>query len=343
MIKAYFEETIPAEGVDHAVGLAAGVDLSSLSNPPLVLDEGSWQTSRFASMDPHMKAFMSINVKHAMHHCIPLFFEPSMTARQALELLARNNFLSAPLRNAEGLILGFVDVIGLLGLLLANETFGDTPQSLPGESLGELIERSWLTVQPPSLVRSDDSLYRAIEMMSLGHHRLLVTDPHDNTVVGLITQSDIVQILNRFPILLGLRATETIAQSRAFSKDPLSAPQSSSVLSAIGLITKNAIPAIAILDANHHLVGSFSANSVKGFTDCGITSLHNSVASFFALNPSIHTLSHLDPTATLFQAIHLLAEHRAHRIWVANLEAGGLSLKGLLSITQLFRSLIQPV
>ena len=339
-IRAYF--TTEQYSLPDAGALAPAVDVSSLSHPPVTMREASWQNSKFAAMDPHMKAFLSIRVLNAMNCRRPVFLESAMTSHEALRLLSLHNFLSAPLRDPQGRILGFVDVLGLLGLLLVNQTFGDSPLLLPTETLGELIERSWLPLDPPPLVRSDDSLYRAIQIMSEGSHRLLVTDPLDNTVVGIITQSDIVAILNTYPILLGFRATETIAHSKALNAAPESVLDSSSVLRAIGHIAKSGHSALAVVDARGHLVGNFSANSVKGLTDGGISILDESISTFFQTNPALHSFSTLKPSSTLFQAIHMLADTRAHRIWIADTAPEGLHLNGLLTITDIFKSLVQP-
>jgi CBS domain-containing protein len=339
----------PSSSSSSSHGLAS-VAYDSAPQAELVADK-EWPT--LDTLEEHKKAFMSIPIKYVVNVCKPVMFRWDQTPSEALRLLADRNVLSAPFLSESGEVLGFVDVIGLMALVVVGVATANGPaddnDAMPHETLGVLVDRKWLHVQRGPALRVNDSLYRLMQVMARGVHRIPVMDESGEAMIGIATQSDVVSLLARHPILLGFLASKSIEAvamiTPAASIDSVRGDVTA--FQAIAHVARTKHAALAVVDSSNHIVASFSANAVKGLHHGVAATLRATVVEFLqsllpTSAPETPPLFHsCPPSTTVFELVHAVAEIRAHRIWVTTPGSSGKQkLVGLVSLTDLLRSLV---
>lgn len=299
------------------------------------------------------------------------------TVADAMELLGTQHILSVPVRDPESeQWLGFIDVLDLVTFVIQEVTLEEDAENLQWASyplsmldskdkqsiakfttLGEIFEtnKRELELAPFCPVSKATNLYELMEdVLSKGIHRVPVIDDGHPRVLGLVSQSDVCNVLckslssglgyvGEHKGILGetggMLMCDVLQKLKPGQASVISISQSANVLQALYLMRYNKVSGIAVVDANNKYIGNFSASDLRGFhlMQDDLSSLLLPIMEF--LNTTIYEeekqkLKPLTHNNTLIAAIRDLSVERVHRVWVVNEKN---EVDGVFTLTDLCR------
>ncbi|KAI9218100.1 hypothetical protein BC828DRAFT_369588 [Blastocladiella britannica] len=224
---------------------------------------------------------------------------------------------------------------------------------IPVSYISDLAKRDPLMSLP-----RDATLDKAIDIFSKGIHRIAVTESDSNsTLVGILTQSDIVRHLSEnavaepFASLLKLRLVDLklsdpkgIVLVKAFQP----------VLDALQAMHAHRVSSVAVVDATDRLLGNISASDVKHIMRhlrYGV--LFETCSQFIGgvktrqmldnAGKDVVPVIQVSPTAPLAQVLRLLVVTKVHRVWCVDQNAHSASFQApssVVSLTDILRILM---
>jgi CBS domain-containing protein len=266
-----------------------------------------------------------------------LSFDDKITVAEALRLLSKRNYRSAPVMGAgKAGVLGFVDSRDLLVGLLAklsdgklSEDFGqwkavfqtkecaEASKAYLSQPVAKLVNKSH--VDKLSKFSSTSSLSDIVtEMAALRLHRVAITD--DNGVlVDVLTASDIVNYIASEH----LKVFDGTTAKAVMMNEPICMEESRPTVEAYQIMQRNQVSGIAITKEGR-LVANLSATDLSFAMSRAAAIVPESLflpVQFLVEQSRTHAAR--APVAvraetTMVDVVKRMAQHRVHRVWVIN-------------------------
>jgi len=271
----------------------------------------------------------------------------SSTMKEALKILSINNILSAPVSDSQNILLGFVDVLDIVGFVL--NAWRKQSSTLYTVSISSIIEESFFSAKVSDAVnfsKWDFPVFLSIhsELMQLlktfaypgqlfKPHRILALD-QNNMIEDLISQSDMISFavyhIEKFSNQVQMSITELGLVHGCFMM-----PLDSTVIDALEALYNNRVSSVALINYEGQISGNFSASDLRGITPEGFDMFHGSILQFLAKqsHPSSPITCPID--IRFDELLKLISNSHVHRIYAVdknNRPQGVISLGDMIEI-----------
>ncbi|EGG16656.1 cyclophilin B [Cavenderia fasciculata] len=196
-------------------------------------------------------------------------------------------------------------------------------------------------------ISKDDSLWNAISYMDSSSSRLFVLD-HHQTIINLLSESDIINLVAQNIHLLGEIRSKTIQQIGLCSAPVKVYNKDMRVITVLELLLQKNVSAVPIIDqTDNKLIANFSVSNLKGLGENNFSELMLPVYEYLqfqsikemnkkqsSLEKSFHPLV-LHEWDTFENAIFKLAATKVHQLWVVNIDYVPISVVTINSILKL--------
>jgi CBS-domain-containing membrane protein len=289
-----------------------------------------------------------------------VFVESNTSVQETLEVLAKHNLLSVPVRDHQDKFwIGFVDVLDLLNFIIEMYTEGNqveqqkwgtycqdiTTLTHRGVRFGlkpisTIINESRVDSFKPVL--SNGTVYQLIEeLLTHKAHRVPVVDDRDN-ITNIVSQSDIIQLCSLKMELLGPIAKRTVGDLKLGTRGTvMSMAHTAQAIHAFYLMYFHKVMGVAIVLPDGTLLGNISASDIRGLTPQQFSSLLLPVTEYLQ-----HQQGQMKPpftvtlSSTFETVIQKLALYRVHRLWIVNEKDQPIGVVSLTDIMKFFSSLL---
>lgn len=320
-------------------------DLGELVEPPKKIAKvmQDYHPVQPIALDTNWKKYLAsltvddlLKDKHAAGKSQLVVVDSTSSIVSVLHTLAEKNILSAPVmdrgRNASGKCMGFVDVLDMVAL--AFKTMRDSNQALQEFYSNPFFEKKISDVMAMSNFAFDDwkpveettTLLEALNAFTrptlFRPHRLPVVNV-EGTVIGIISQSDIVSIAAKNKRLLGNCLHKTIEELK-LEHAVIAARSTVPVRDVLGLLTDNRVHGIAVVEhPMSTLVANLSASDLRGMTRKDLALFDKPVLEFLQAiyaknNQTLAPPISCRPKTEFDQILTLLDEHDIHRVYVTD-------------------------
>mmetsp|Transcript_2890 Transcript_2890/g.7933 ORF Transcript_2890/g.7933 Transcript_2890/m.7933 type:complete len:363 (-) Transcript_2890:261-1349(-) len=315
--------------------------------------------------------------KWMQKHTVELFpfdrevvcIDAKASREEAYQTLADNNVLSAPVYDAaRKKYLGMVDMGDVAAYMV--DTYSDGSTSGSFATLKALIAAARAKSHADVIKLVDLSHHDAFKPMpirtpllmvvarlagypeSLGVHRVPIVDPDTQVVVKIISQSAVIDVLSKHIDEFGTGLDATLEELGLARKPVVAVGEEDQALAAFRLMKDRNISAVAVVDAEGHLLANISNSDVKTMLGQNrVLSLAQTAMDFVAAvragdaartssGKSTAAAMHVHPETTVKQLISKLAATKVHRMYVCDAE--GL-LIGVVSLKDILRALVVDV
>eukprot|EP00301_Raphidiophrys_heterophryoidea_P022111 c6348_g1_i1.p1 GENE.c6348_g1_i1~~c6348_g1_i1.p1 ORF type:complete len:322 (+),score=84.42 c6348_g1_i1:97-1062(+) len=263
----------------------------------------------------------------------------TLSVKHTLDLLSAKNYLSCPVKASDSSEwLGFVDMMDILSFMI-EECSQEKKLEMPGR--GEVHWKSWCQNEELLRLRGSDLEQRDAEsIINSSHcdpfcpvedsgnmfqlvetlarvHRVAVRDTNGE-ISHIITQSAIIQFLNANIVVVGDLAKKTLKELGLVEGGVISMSEHAEAIVGFHTIKFNRVGGIAIVNTNNEYIGTLSASDLKGLTPEQFPSLLKPCRKYIedrngGVLPQPVVCS---GDVTFFDAVHMLATKRVHRLWV---------------------------
>jgi len=271
---------------------------------------------------------------------------PNDTVATALQLLAENQILSAPvLDDVNNQVLGSVDVLDLASFIVSIYTEHKS-SSLPhlynpqefekrfSEPVMNLINSS--KRDPFCPVFSYSSIaYVISQIFKTGIHRVAVLD-NNCKVVGQISQSDIIQLIYQNPRPFKNLTSRRLIDLNLDLGPVVSVHESAFLIEALRAMLNFGISGLAVVDSNGSLVNNLSVSNFKGITKQNFFRMEESIESLFSTRAEKFPPVTCTMETTLEEVIEKLATNRVHRIFVVDHHFKPMNVLSLTTVMRVF-------
>jgi 5'-AMP-activated protein kinase regulatory gamma subunit len=270
--------------------------------------------------------------------------------------LVKHNFLSVPVLQAhEHKWWGFVDMNDIVHFIIKN--FGDRKLSEEGKDFWQMLHTEeefaaktvddimqW-PMQRKNLfhpVKVGYSLFYAIEALAKERdlHRLVVIDD-DRMIVNMVTQSQVVDFLQKNIDLIGDKVNKPLSAIPRLFHEVYSVPESVQAIDAFNLMVSKNVSGVAIVNEEGKLTGNISNRDLKGIATDGsmfwrmFSKVHNFWDKVRRESEQEHPrgVVALKSTNTLKDVITKLTENKVHRLYIVDDDRkpiGVVSLRDIL-------------
>jgi len=254
-----------------------------------------------------------------------IIIDESATLKQTLHILNKENILSVPVVDKNGMFIGFVDVLDIASCVYREwkRLSGDLSSTLfPDNLFFDTLIKDILNLQSKStvFVNSSDSLSSLIHTFRSPRtanrlHRVAVLE--SNKMVDVISQTDIVNFvaenLDKFP---KSKADKTVEELKLIHS-PIMITIDSSIADALLTLCNNKISGLALVDGEFKLTGNFSASDLRGIDPTCFEFFSGSVLQFLAKqSSSTKPTKYLKEGSTFSEVIKEVVNDRIHRIFI---------------------------
>jgi len=283
---------------------------------------------------------------------------PKNTVQEVLEVLAKNDILSAPVRDSESSKFeGFIDIMDILGHLLQTITESkgaDVQWSSYTTDVKELKSKGQdLKTTPISKILGTavtnkfcpvylgGTVYQLVEdIFSKGVHRAPVFDQAgiDGKLVGIVSQSDVARVLANNHSRWDKTGALTLQALKLGTKPVISMSHQALAIHGFFLMYYHKVSAVSIT-MDGKLLANLSASDLRGLTRSGISSLLEPIPVFLLHNPPVirHPCT-CKPKTRFDTAVTRLAYFGLHRLWVINDDEEPTGVVSLTDVMQVIAS-----
>ncbi|RUS23176.1 hypothetical protein BC937DRAFT_91660 [Endogone sp. FLAS-F59071] len=269
---------------------------------------------------------------------------PTVTVRDALNLMAANNITCLPLySHSSDAIVSIVNLLDIVTYIVNAACFPDKkPRTLDSEKqeklddpienvLGLESERESYRVFKTD---ANAPLYETLIAFSGRIHRSLVIDYTANvesTTQWLLSQTDIIRHIHNHPDSVSALGIDLDAPLRDIpgllhpGREIVSAREDHLALEVYQTMVEKGNLGIAVVDSDNNIVANLSASDLRGISFKVIDHLVLPVLDFLKSLTTSSTRSILsltpvtaDPTTTLRSLVRSLIEHDIHRVWIVD-------------------------
>jgi len=267
--------------------------------------------------------------------------------KDLLKKLSDNHCLSAVITDSEKPgIWGFVDILDLMFCILevAKESSDLTTERI--ENLkweGQCYTRqlsgnvvNFSRSNPFQSVSLDTNLLEVVKIFAKEVHRVAVID--SGTLVGVLSQSDIIQLLATRGQYIGSKLTKPISQVGLEPLGAASVQDTVTVVECLKFMAEHKLRAVPIVDWNSRMVANFSATDLLGINESNFHLLGLKVKEFlqtmygFPKPPVVCTTSD-----TVESVLLRMVVHKVHRVYIVD---DRMIPTGVISMTDIMQFLL---
>jgi len=283
------------------------------------------------------------------------------TIHSTLKKFAAHRINAAPLFLKERHV-GFIDLLDILTYLLnVLEKNSDTPfhdfSSIQDEYLHQEVDFSLKSVanlvdfsgRNPFLGTLEETpIISILPIFAKGIHRMAVTNQQDD-IIGVLSQSDIIQFLAKNTSGLGSKANSTLEELGCAYKDVVKVKSDTITFEAFKLIQTSKVSGVAVVDSDDVIIGNLSASDLKILNSVGSEpNLSNFDSLFLPLQEVLGILVKLNeksgvitctPQTIFGELIQILAKERIHRVYCVDAAKHPV---GVLSLSDICRVFLIP-
>jgi len=271
---------------------------------------------------------------------------PNDTVAKALELLAENQILSAPvLDDVNNQVLGSVDVLDLASFIVSIYTEHKSgglphlynPQDFEkrfSEPVIRLINSSKRDPFVPVFAYSSIA-YVISQIFQTGIHRVAVLD-NNCKIVGQISQSDIIQLIYQNPRPFKNLTSRRLIDLNLDLGPVVSVHESAFLIEALRAILNFGISGLAVVDSNGRLINNLSVSNFKGITKQNFFKMEESIEFLFSSRAEKIPPVTCTMDTTLEEVIVKLATNRVHRIFVVDYQFKPMNVISLTTVMRVF-------
>eukprot|EP01125_Pyxidicula_operculata_P001551 TRINITY_DN11403_c0_g1_i1.p1 TRINITY_DN11403_c0_g1~~TRINITY_DN11403_c0_g1_i1.p1 ORF type:complete len:292 (+),score=37.84 TRINITY_DN11403_c0_g1_i1:81-956(+) len=255
------------------------------------------------------------------------WFYPDDSLERVLKVLKEQSFLSAPIMKDDELI-GMIDYLDI-GCYIADNTHHiDTILSEP---VFKAMNYSTINCFFPLYVGSP--LSALIKILSTTPHRCPVNNEHGK-FYSIITQSDVISFLSERKYAIASMANKKIKDE--FVHPIIKINEKATLIECLKLLKQNKVHALALVDDDNCLVGTFSSSDIKNLTTHNIASSLDQPVSK-VVNSSLSWPVCVSPTESLEQVIEKLLSNDIHRVWIVGSNNEPI---GVISLTDIMKKML---
>lgn len=198
-------------------------------------------------------------------------------------------------------------------------------------------------------VHAEDSLARIVEILSSPSiHRVPVIDKEDR-LIGIISQSNIIQFLQKHKDELGAVLSKTIEETQLGSRPVIPVSTKATALETFKVMGKYNKSGIAVIDNTGRLVGNTSGSDLKLFLknpEKYARAFALPILDFLSLIRQMDVSETKAPTITVSEkdtigkVIGKLAATKIHRVFCAD-DASGYKPSAVISITDILKHIME--
>jgi CBS domain-containing protein len=255
-----------------------------------------------------------------------IVLESSTTVRDALQILAKNNILSAPV-SENNFFLGFVDVLDITGYAIAVQKtnpfdFSATSSLFFDSPIKAVINFSgW---DNPVTVTEKSTVLEVMVALSITAQQPRRPVPHRVAVLengkfsNVISQSDVITFASKHFNLFGGLANKTLKELNLLHSN-IMVRLDSSFSDAVEILYNNRVSGIALVTEEGKLAANFSASDLRGLVPEAFEIFYGSILQFLVKGTTSSKLGapiKCSENTTLAEAIQLLATNHVHRLYV---------------------------
>jgi len=269
---------------------------------------------------------------------------------------------SVPILDSTASVSGWVDIIDIVVYTttkfakvstLATESFRQM-EEYASKTVKDLEGLSGRDQMSAAVVAPETKLLAVVELLSQPNcHRVVIKSPSKD-VLGLITQSRMLEFLYEYRHLVGEMMHKTIRNAFALelkSQQLVTIGEHEFVIAALHKIWENNITGVAVVNEKGKLTANFSASDLKHaqIRPIGglIHDLYQPLKQFMNIRstlaekimksgtPKFEPIS-VKETDTLEKAISLIVEHKIHRIYTVDGEGKPIHVLSLSDILTMF-------
>jgi len=317
-------------------------DLGELVEPPPKITKvsGKYDPTNSLELNTNWKKFLAsltvgdvLKEKQVAGQPRLITVDSTCTVVEALRKLADEDILSAPVMDREttsGKCIGFVDVLDLVGLAfrimkesnLQLHEFFSNPffEKKVKDAISSAAFDDWVPVEETTSLLEVLCAFTGQSMFR--PHRLPVVDV-EGTIIGIISQSDIVKVASQSAHLLGNCLHKTIEDLK-LEHAVIAARSNVAAREVLGLLTDNRVHGIAVVEhPASKLIANLSASDLRGMTRNDLALFDKPVILFLeaiyakrgvAITPPISCR----PKTEFGKVLSLLVEHDIHRVFVTD-------------------------
>jgi len=271
--------------------------------------------------------------------------------------LIQHNFLSVPvLQKTKQKYYGFVDLYDIVKYVVSY--FGETDElkntedffalanktdEFKTKTVNDIMAYPLTRRNPFHPVNSGYSLFSAVESLARerGLHRIPIVDS-ERKLITVITQSQVVSILNRNMELIGDKRTKPVTATRKYMEEVLSVSEDAVAIDAFRMMVDKNVSGLAVVNSEGKLVGNISLRDLKAMSADGrlffrlfqtVKHYLQKIAKETTADTRPRRVVSLKENDTLETAIRTLSEHKIHRVYIVNdlhKPVGVLTLKDTL-------------
>lgn len=258
----------------------------------------------------------------------PVTVSVDNTISEAFEKMTDEGILSCPVVNRVGRYIGFIDMMDLVQYV--TEIMPPSPGDMQFQPVYWLQHTQYNSTKVSDLrhrqmrkeVHPNFSLYHAFENLSkFGDHRLAVLE-FNNRILGVVTQSMIINWIYENIDDLGSARTNSIKDMRPYST-VAAVNETALAIQAFNLMKEKDVQGLAVVDATGRLVDNISARDLRGINPGNerFRKLYSTVKKFKAdvkenfVDTPI-TVQYVLPSATFEDVLRKMYERDIHRVFV---------------------------
>jgi len=260
--------------------------------------------------------------------------------QDTLTNLSNNGVLSGPVVKVAGSQepIAIVDVLDLVEFMFVAKKQAELASAEEAfqSPLSKLIEKDLHKRNPPSIINLNYSLKNAIELLSLGNHRLLVTNDQQ-VLVGMLSQTDVARFIATNIAYLELKVGQQKVQDLKVIKQGVpSITLTTKFEDAVKQLHTSGAFALPVLDETGKVIDSFALLDLKGAKKKDFALFMVSVGDFFKNKPRKAPVV-IKPEFTLEHVLLKFVATKAHAIYVVD---DGLKYNGVINLNELLAAFI---
>uniref|UniRef100_A0A7S0ZHW3 CBS domain-containing protein n=2 Tax=Timspurckia oligopyrenoides TaxID=708627 RepID=A0A7S0ZHW3_9RHOD len=268
----------------------------------------------------------------------------------ALEYLDSEKLILAPVLDHSGKYSYIIGVHDLVYYCISDiESIDEIKLISDKESLPKLNHKihQMIEMKPKEYfmlehVDSNDSVKKALELLSKGNHKVFVNDQDKNS--WLLSQHDMIIYLNNHPEIVSESVKKLTMKSLGFSEREITSQDSNaSAFSVLKSLVSFELTAMPLLDGESgRIVGNFSTSDLIGMDAVMIQELALTARQFLDEKDARgagHPVT-VEESATVAEVLVLLAYSGAHRVWIADSNKMPM---GVVAMTDLLTTILSEV
>jgi len=280
------------------------------------------------------------------------------TPYDGFKLLLQENILSAPVLDENGKCTGFLDMRDLVSFVvfIDDDQHSDVPNDLEdiivkGAKLLKIPTEGasviYLSRRNPFYhVKSNESLWKVCEILAKGVHRVAVLGENETDVINIISQSSIINFLEKHKADIKHEFSKTIHDLHIGTQPVYTVKKDTTAIETFRLMDNRKISGVAVVDHSGRFIGNTSASDLKLFIKTlSLALLRQPIMEYLKIirQESVDIVS---PTIscstkdTLAIVIAKLSSTKIHKIFVAD-DDKGFKPYCVVSITDIIRYLIK--